>query len=355
MKHYITKFNVVGMTFRIKENPEIANIRPKVFQRVVFQKDSNNKYSKTGKAVKIFWNGLHIGYVPEKNHEELQAEIFDNIETIEGVIKWVGYKNEEKKDSANGTGPFNSLIINVFDLTRNDIYNMAPVSEKVMVPSFNEPVKVELLDNHYFYKNIQLLSPSTYKKRILPEFNAPFVAKRCAPGYKMTVKEIVDMWDFYGNVASTFGEAIDIALTYFFKYDKFGRQLLDLGKKDVNIAIPKHPIIKNIVISFLETFDKNFNISYKNVFPQVLCTDVKNNMCGIIDNLVVHDIENKVCSIIDYKAQVDPKKKMREYEIQLSYYAKILRNTGWTIKGLYIYLLKETWESLSIKEVDIIL
>ena len=376
MIKHTTKIKIVGMTFRIKDNPIIAKLRPVLYDKVELEREPDNQFTKTGKAVKVIWHNLHIGFIPEAYSEELQAEVFDSdFEKLKASVKWVGYKSDVKgaKDVTTGGGNFNSMIIEIIDSSVEKVYEFSSPVKKEMVKSFNEDIEVEKEDFHFFYNNLQMLSASTYKKRFYKEFNVEMVAKCCVKGYEMKAETIVAMWNGLGKVSAMFGTAIHEAAAFYYDFELYGRRLVDLGKKDINPAYPKNPILKTIIIQlellYLQTFSE-----YKNavVKSEVFCTSHANNMCGLIDNLLVIDEEKKVCAICDYKvnieANVDNKKnkplgiykdlapnKLTEYAIQLSFYAKMLRASGWTVIGIHAFVLEDFWIHYELKEVDIIL
>ena len=69
---------LTGITFRFKEQPEIKHLRPEPGDKVSLVPDPKNKYSKTGKAIKVFYRGYHIGFIPEYP-DKILGFIFDLI------------------------------------------------------------------------------------------------------------------------------------------------------------------------------------------------------------------------------------------------------------------------------------
>ena len=64
--------------------------------------------------------------------------------------------------------------------------------------------------------------------------------------------------------------------------------------------------------------------------------------------------EKKICRVQDYKTSAMDSDKTLVYQHQLSFYAKILQEMGWTVAGLDIFDWdgdKWTLQELEIKEV----
>ena len=74
----IIKTKLTGITFRYKEQPEIRNLKPEPGDKISLIPEPDNKYSKTGNAIKVFYRGYHIGYIPEYP-ESIQKFLFDLI------------------------------------------------------------------------------------------------------------------------------------------------------------------------------------------------------------------------------------------------------------------------------------
>jgi hypothetical protein len=61
---------VAGITFRIKENPEVANLRP--VGAVTLQKEPDNKFDPN--AIGVYYKGIQIGYIP-KGKEQMTVNL----------------------------------------------------------------------------------------------------------------------------------------------------------------------------------------------------------------------------------------------------------------------------------------
>ena len=122
-----------------------------------------------------------------------------------------------------------------------------------------------------------------------------------------------------------------------------------------NYALPKHPILRQIVQDFIK-----INPVKGQVMTEVLITDVKNGLAGRADRIVIIDKEKKICRIGDYKVNVEsgksdknlkpaepfhdlPPTKVTKYQIQMSLYANMLQRSGWTVTGLDVYILEDSW------------
>lgn len=60
------QFNVAGITFRLKDTPELARMRP--FGPVTVAPEPDNKFDP--KALKVLWGQVHLGYVPKGPYQD---------------------------------------------------------------------------------------------------------------------------------------------------------------------------------------------------------------------------------------------------------------------------------------------
>lgn len=242
-------------------------------------------------------------------------------------------------------------------------------SESVRIKSFNEPgVVVDYKPNpvhEYSFEGKKLRGATSIVSDFTKPFDAQVISKNCEASWKVEAEAIQGMWKSNGNVSSDFGTAIHEALEHYFNYKAIGETIQKNTDKEDNPALPKHPLLKRIIQEFEE-----INKFKGEVLQEVLVTDVKNGRCGQIDRLVILDKEKKVCCVQDYKVNVGaeeitssgklkapynelPANKLSKYQLQMSVYAKMLENSGWTVDGLSAYVLEEGWKHYELKKVDI--
>lgn len=242
----------------------------------------------------------------------------------------------------------------------------------IVLKSFNEDVEVEFeeIGHQYVFGHDRLISSTEYIKKFYDEFNISMAAARCNWG--VSKEDIIDMWETGGNVSSGFGTSIHKALEYYLKFKDKGDiiQKEAINKKTgepkykENPALPKHPILKNIVVSF---FDKFYNES-GTYLSEVFISDVLNGYCGTIDRLEITG--DKKCRIQDFKITTEaekinknlrykepfndlPKNKLSKYQLQLSFYANILQSFGWVVEGLDIYNYENTWRYYNLEVLKV--
>ena len=238
-------------------------------------------------------------------------------------------------------------------------YSSEPIQEikkREILKSFNENAEIEFeRERHkYFYKSIPLLSATAYTKQFYPEFNAEVVAKNCELKWGVNAQDIQDMWASNGNIAGEFGTIIHKTLEHYFKFKEIGKIIQKNTGKEVNPALPKHPFLRMIIEDFEALYPHNDELK-----TEVFISDVKNGRCGIIDRLLVTG--KKTCRIQDYKVNVNseeenlslkvkipynklPPTKLTKYQIQMSFYARILENSGWKVEGLDAFVYENVWK-----------
>lgn len=243
----------------------------------------------------------------------------------------------------------------------------------IILKSFNEDVEVEFeeIGHQYTFGSDKLISSTQYIKNFYDEFDMSMVAGRCRWG--VDKEDIIGMWETGGNVSSGFGTSIHKALEYYLKFKDKGdiiqKEAIDKKtcepKYKENPALPKHPILKEIVGSF---FDKFHDSAYM-YLSEVFISDVLNGYCGTIDILKITG--DKKCRIQDFKITTEvekinknlrykapfkelPKNKLSKYQLQLSFYANILQDFGWEVEGLDIYNYENTWQEYSLPILDVI-
>jgi len=244
-------------------------------------------------------------------------------------------------------------------------YAEVPISFKkgevtIKLKSFTENVEVDFDEaNHkYFHDGKQLTGATTFLKQFVPEFDAKNIAKACEKSWGIPAKDIEELWEGNKNVATDFGSVVHKSLEHYFKAKANG-----FGD---DRAIPKHPIIENIILGFNSLVGEVKG----EVLSEVLVTDVKIDRCGQIDRLLVLDEKKKICRIQDYKVNVGseevssknklkapydklPANKLSKYQLQLNFYAQILENAGWTVEGLDVYVYEDMWTHYELSRIKI--
>ena len=240
-------------------------------------------------------------------------------------------------------------------ITKKDCTCINPV---VKEKSFNEEVILDYdkVGHVYNYNGKQLKSVTEYLKKYYGKFELELIAKVCGKSWGVEPQAVIDLWDSNKDISSLFGTAIHDALEHYEKFSNLGGVISKTREQDENYALPKHPLLKRIILEFIK-----INPIKGQVMAEVLLTDIKSGLGGRADRLVILDREKKICRIGDYKINVEsdkieknlkpfepfntlPANKITKYQIQLSIYANMLQKAGWTVTGLDVYVYEDKWK-----------
>ena len=223
------------------------------------------------------------------------------------------------------------------------------------IKSFTEDVYVDFdeKDHVYRYKGKELFGATSWLEKIYKPFPKAYMAEQVAKKIGATPSQVVEVWNDNGKVARGLGTVIHGAIENYYNH-------LELNRKTGKDGLPKHPILNKIVGELLEV------APHENVLSEVLVTDIANKTCGTIDRLEI--LGEKVCRIGDYKVNVGadgkdsrplppfsnlPAKKLTKYQLQMSYYARMLVKAGWVVEGLDAYVYEDSWKKYSFDVLDI--
>lgn len=194
-----------------------------------------------------------------------------------------------------------------------------------------------------------LLSGSKYAAEHSPAFPKEAVMKKASDSWDVPVADIDDIWSRKGDASLDLGNAVHKAMELYHLHHGTGAKIMENSKAEENYALPKQPYLKRLVLDFIEKFGAD-------AYSEVVVSDTANGMAGTIDRLSVVDAERKICVVGDYKSNTEIKKpKLLEYQKQLSYYAHILINHGWTVQHLELFKLddEEKWERIEMEVLDL--
>ncbi len=212
-----------------------------------------------------------------------------------------------------------------------------------------ETVMYDVANHTYFdTKGNQLLSASKYADKFSPKFDLDLMAPKTAKSWEVPEDALREVWKMNGDISTNLGNAIHLALELYHKHSIIGSSIQERKELEQNYVLPKNKYLRSIVEDFLTAYGSN-------AMTEVLVTDVANGMAGTIDRLQFVDDTNKTVRIGDYKtnAEMDAKKKLK-YQKQLSFYAHILQNKGWTVQGLDLYHYDPSTESWSRYEMEVL-
>lgn len=195
-----------------------------------------------------------------------------------------------------------------------------------------------------------LLSGSKYADMNSPKFDLEVMLPKTAKAWEVSEEELGTLWKMNSTVSTSFGTAIHNALEIYHNHHKMGEQIKEQKELEFNYVLPKQPYLRKIVLDFVEKYGVD------NVEAEALVSDTSKGMAGTIDRLeITGDMK---CRVGDYKtnAEMDAKKK-KKYQLQLSFYAQILKNHGWTVEGLdlFHYSDEDGWVKDELEILDVAL
>lgn len=188
---------------------------------------------------------------------------------------------------------------------------------------------------------------STWAAQFEKPFDPQLIAPKVAEKKLCTVDEVIAGWNMKSEVSLSYGTTVHKALECGIKYNE----------------LPNNPHLATLVQDYLDMTHEDEQVSEQFV------VDSSHKMCGTIDVLVNNG--NKHVTIRDFKTgdiykkiSLTPRAKelwpelenktISIYQLQLSFYAFILRQQGYTVSGLEIWAEKaEAWEVVKLPVLDI--
>jgi len=250
---------VVGISFNPTKNPLIVK-----GSTVELIHDKDNQYS--SRAVAVQFDGKTIGHIGEKNNEH-HEEVFNSL-PITATVHTISTLAKGETFQKFQEGEITHLEIE-FPIG-SDISNG--------VHSFNEDVVIDFdpKEHEYFYNKVKLMGGTTYIKRWIKEFDKDMISGVVAKSLGVRQKEVADMWDSTGEVASLYGKSIHLALEHYEKFKDLGKIMQDKKDLEFNKALPTHPSLREIVLEFTRKFTHKDD----KVLTEILVTNVERGLCG---------------------------------------------------------------------------
>lgn len=200
---------------------------------------------------------------------------------------------------------------------------------------------------YYDTSGNKLLSGSNYAELVMPKFNREGALIGSSKKYKVDQEELGTAWNLLGDVSRHYGNSIHAALELYHNHYELGEKVAAGKEEEANYVLSKIPHLRDCVQSFVEKFGTD-------AFMEVLVSDVKNKRAGRIDRLSIVDNDKKICRVGDFKTNYElTDKKLETYQHQLSFYAHILMENGWTVEGLDLYHFADGWELIPLEVVDL--
>lgn len=363
--------SVAGITFALKENPELKNLKIEEGEKLKIIVEPENAYDP--KAIRLEYNGMRIGYVPRKKDGidfSIQSWCHDHFEEVSANIDQVWYQKDGKitfqhSDGCELVGIYVTFEIPVKEESEYDvIITKHSFSEPDIIVDFNDTKHIYNMRWNGEYKVLQ--GGTTFIKRYYDPFDSKKVAHQCSKYWGVKAKEIEEMWASNGNVAGLFGSVVHLALEHYINFKDVGDTITKTrqasGKEvEGNYAMPKHPFLKKTIESLdklTQKLDKKHNV--EKVVAEALITDSATGWGGLVDRLAIIDSKKKIARVQDYKVNINatkeeshskpkhpfshlPANKLTKYALQMSFYSSLLMKHGWTIEGLDVFIFEDRW------------
>lgn len=191
----------------------------------------------------------------------------------------------------------------------------------------------------------EYISATKFTHNLVKEFPMEAIAKKSAEKKGKEPSEVMEGWECKGEVSKLWGSAVHKAVECKVKYDE-----------EINDAR-----LDAIASDFCEQTVEWIK------HMEIPVIDPKKKRCGRIDCLV--QLEDKDCIIVDFKTgdihkkiswteegkEYDLKGEMLSlYQIQLSFYAQILNDNGYNVKGIEVWALEgDTWKQIKLKVLEV--
>ena len=205
-------------------------------------------------------------------------------------------------------------------------------------------------DQYHTYHStdgIKLLGASSYAKQFTKPFPKEAIINSLTIKWDMPASDIEKMWSINGEISNSYGTSVHAAMELWFRYRDKGKEIAKLKGDDYNYALPKNVYLRDIVLDFEEKFPD----LHGEVEATLSC--VRKRMAGRTD--FIHILGDKTCRVTDWKTNNEMKDdKLVGYQHQLSYYADMLTEAGWTVEGLDIYYHDgDKWERIEMETLPV--
>lgn len=404
---YHTK--LVGVTFEGRQEV-IATLVGK--EKLRLRREADNQYDKNAVAVDVCkkrkW--LPIGYIAKDKNTDLAntldagGKVNISLSSLTGGdgksfgvnVQLTYVKQEPVAEPVAEEAKVEEVKKQI---TRGDIQN---VLEHLLV-LLNKPssassrtlkseltgVEVQYDDaaHSYTINGKKLMSGSKFHKQFYKEFDkdaALEMVVNAYPAAKGREAELRDMWDINSKASTNWGNAVYHALENYYSHKSIGNITRGIDKKTgqpkVHKALNKNPILKHVVESFIATRPE-----YEDVMCEPFIASDAFGICGFIDRLLFVDRAKKIVRIQDYKTDNDileaeyqktdsifykkilndkgkpDNTRVTMHRLQLSFYAFILEQYGYTVEGTDLFWLnpvklmsgENPWETFSHEVINL--
>lgn len=228
----------------------------------------------------------------------------------------------------------------------------------------------------HVYKSVDglpYLSGSQFPDRFYEPFDkkqAIEMVQKAYPDANVTPEQLLEIWGTNGDISTNFGTAVHAALENYIKFNKVGSMIAGKdknGKDKPNKALSKNPFFSKLVNDYVAKF------GIDGLLSEEFIADGEGH-CGRVDAIKIVDKAKKIIRIVDFKTDTDlfEKKYQKKdspfkgvikentlltyHRFQMSYYAYILSQFGFTTEGIDLDWLNPNtleWERHSTDVIDL--
>lgn len=274
------------------------------------------------------------------------------IESITATIPVTGqsYTDLRPTISAENIEEYREQLAEVGRLAGNDAFVNRMVQnkagkKKIVLPEgalYFDEVAHEYEDD----KGNKFWTGSTWAAQFEKPFDPQLIAPKVAEKKLMSVDEVIASWDLKKEVSLSYGTTVHKALECGIKYNE----------------PPNNPHLATLVQDYLDMTHEEEQSS------ELFVADFSTHCCGTIDVLVnkgdkhviirdfkTGDVHKKATLTQEAKDRWNLKgETLSIYQLQLSFYANILKGKGYKVDGLEIFAeAAEAWEVIKLPVLDI--
>lgn len=301
--------------------------------------------------------------IPTGQYANIQPEIeFEDVDVESAKEMGMGFiKDLFSKYSEKG------------NLTEKFVAENTVITESERIESFNENnVVIDFIKSSHQYSrdSVPFIGVTTFIKKFYKEFDSEAISKVSSKSWGVEQDDVKSFWDENRDLTASFGSVVHKALETYDKFKAMGNTISKKKGVDENYALPRHPILKEIVLGFI-AMTKKLDMDSYHVVPEALVTDVSKNICGTADRVLIISPTKKICRIQDYKVNIGseevksslkplapfsnlPANKITKYQIQMSVYANMMEKSGWTVEGLDVFIYEKEWVHYKLDVLNVI-
>lgn len=396
---------LVGVTFEGRQDV-IKVLKGNEPLRV--RREADNEYDDKAVAVDVmFGEGwTPIGYIAKDKNKDIAAtldakgSVYIAMSEITGgndKSYGVNVKLEYIKSTAQAPSKTTTKALTPLETLSKAFEDykatVSDIREKYASRILGKATEVTVVDGHMRIEGY--LSGSKFPQKFFTPFDEEGILDAMELKHKVSKEHIKQMWELNKLASTSYGTGIHAAMENYDTYHKLGDKIKSVKSfktKDAEIgpnkALSRNPFLAKIV----NDFHQKFGGDYLRLSEQFIWLHDE-MLSGSVDRIKVIDAKKKIIRIQDFKTDGDihetkyqvadspfkglskkeldagrPQKKnavpntlMGYHWLQLSFYAYILRQYGYTVEGLDIYwvnpnkLIKgeNPWEEFSHHVIEI--